>query len=183
NISMIDHIQAKAGGVNVFAIEWDKDLRLGGKDMGGNPKALKGRMVFDIAPDEALVVEVEAPRAAYWSYSIGDIWYQTPDYSYHQSSLNGRQTSVDGDGRVRYVMAQQDPGAPNWIDLVGLTQGFVNFRFYDPKGGYAPQPVVRKVKLSEVRSVLPADTPTVSPEARRDSLARRARASLARYGY
>ncbi|MBV9841535.1 MAG: hypothetical protein JOY99_08410 [Sphingomonadaceae bacterium] len=158
-------------------MEWD------GKALGGHPNALKGRMIFDMAPDEAIIVEVEAPRAVYWSYSIADIWYQTPDYSYHQSSLNGAQGRMDSVGRFRVVMARDDPGIANWIDTVGLTQGMVNFRFYMPIDDYVPKPIVTRVKGAAVRAHLPADTPLVGPDERKRILAARARASLARYGY
>ncbi|MBV9996716.1 MAG: hypothetical protein JO127_16045 [Caulobacteraceae bacterium] len=177
NINMISQIIESAGERNAFAVRWD------GKDNGGHPNALKGRMVFDIAPDEAIIVEAEAPRAVYWSFSIADIWYQTPDYSYHQSSLNGAQGRIDSDNRFRVVMALEDPGVHNWIDLVGLTQGMANYRFYMPIDGYVPDPVVKKVKAKDVLAHLPSDTPRVTPQARREILARRARSSLARYGY
>lgn len=177
NINQIGRIIDQAGGRNAFAVEWD------GKALGGHPNALKGRMIFDMAPDEAIIVEVEAPRAVYWSFSIADIWYQTPDYSYHQSSLNGHQGRMDGDGRFRVVMALGDPGVANWVDTVGLTQGMVNFRFYMPIDDYVPEPIVKKVKAADLRAHLPTDTSLVGPEERKQVLARRARASLARYGY
>ena len=40
---------------------------------------------FQLAPDEALVVEVEPPHGLYWSYSIGNPWWETIDYGAHIS--------------------------------------------------------------------------------------------------
>ena len=64
---------------------------------------------FQLAPDEALVVEVEPPQGLYWSYSIGNPWWETIDYGRHQSSLNGHQAVVDDDGVLRVVIAHSRP--------------------------------------------------------------------------
>jgi hypothetical protein len=69
---------------------------------------------WKLAPDEALIIEVEPPEGLYWSYSLGNIWWETIDYGNHQSSLNGFQAAVDDDGIVRVVVAHQDPGVANW---------------------------------------------------------------------
>src|SRR5580704_4489232 len=46
---------------------------------------------WEPAPDEALVIEVSPPEGLYWSYSLGNPWWETIDYAGHQSSLNGHQ--------------------------------------------------------------------------------------------
>ncbi|HEY6429581.1 MAG TPA: hypothetical protein VIX84_20325, partial [Acidimicrobiales bacterium] len=60
---------------------------------------------FELGPDEALLVEVTPPEGLYWSFSIGNPWWETIDYANHQSSLNGHQAVVDDDGLVRAVIA------------------------------------------------------------------------------
>ncbi len=65
---------------------------------------------WQLAPDEALLLEVPPPEGLYWSYSLGNPWWETIDYAAHQSSLNGFQADVDRDGIVRAVVAHEDPG-------------------------------------------------------------------------
>ena len=43
---------------------------------------------FELEPDEALILEVEPPKGVYWSYSLGNQWWETIHYGRHQSSLN-----------------------------------------------------------------------------------------------
>ena len=45
-----------------------------------------------------------------------NIWGESFDYANYQSSLNNVQAAIDSDGKVRYVIAHQDPGIQNWLD-------------------------------------------------------------------
>jgi hypothetical protein len=148
---------------------------------GANKASIFFFMAYDIRPDEALIVEFDVPQAEYWGFSLGDVWWAGIDYSYHQSSLNARQATVDSDGKVRAVLALTDPGVPNWVDVVGTLNGVLMMRIYFAKA--VPGATTRKVPLHEVRRHLPADTGSVTPEQRAEALQRRARASLIRYGF
>jgi hypothetical protein len=64
----------------------------------------------------------------YWSFSLGNVWWETIDYGNRQSSLNGHQAVVDDDGKVRVVVAHQDPGAANWLDTGGHSEGAIILR-------------------------------------------------------
>jgi hypothetical protein len=150
-------------------------------DVGGNPRAGYMQMVYDIPDGEALIVEVEPPSARYWSLHVGDPWWQTTDYSFHHSSLNGHQARVDADGKVRIVIARADPGVPNWIDTVDNTTGIALWRWYLAESH--PTPVVRRIPFGQVRDHLPATTPFVSPEARRAIIEHRALAVRRRFGF
>lgn len=68
---------------------------------------------WELQPGQALIVEVEPPQGVYWSFSIGNPWWETIHYGRHQSSLNGYQAAVDADGRVRVVLCAEDPGVAN----------------------------------------------------------------------
>ncbi|CAN7539324.1 DUF1214 domain-containing protein [Phenylobacterium sp. LjRoot219] len=151
-----------------------------GRAQGGNPLGHWITMLYDLKPDEALIVEMPVVPARYWGFQLGSVWGQTTDYSYHQSSINGKQAHVDGDGRFRAVLALKDPGVPNWLDPAGLPIGTCLLRFY--KADETVTPTVIKVPLAEVRQHLPKDTPVVTPEARGAALDARRRASLRRYG-
>ncbi len=147
---------------------------------GGNPTACYGSILYNIQPDEALIIDSPPSSAHYSGIQLSSIWGQTTEYSYHKSSISGAQAHYDGDGRLRAVLAITDPGVPNWLDPVGSRTGRVGFRWYRGKGCDAPK--VTKVKLADVRRALPKDTPVVTPEERRRELAVRQLDSLRRYG-
>lgn len=155
-------------------------LNVMGQQQGGNPLGYWISMLYDIKPDEALILEVPFVQARYWGFQLGSIWGQTTDYSYHQSSINMEQVKVDADGKVRAVLSLQDPGVPNWLDPAGLSIGTALFRIYKSES-YAI-PVVTKVKLATLRDHLPKETSTVTPEQRQHELRDRQRAALGRFG-
>jgi len=119
---------------------------------------------FQLGPDEALVVEVEPPKGLYWSYSIGNPWWETIDYGSHQSSLNGHQAVVDDDGLLRVVIAHHDPGIANWLDTAGHSEGPVILRCVRTET--APVPTTQVVPLADVAAALPADTRRVTADER-----------------
>jgi hypothetical protein len=119
---------------------------------------------FQLGPDEALVVEVEPPQGLYWSYSIGNPWWETIDYGRHQSSLNGHQAVLDDDGLLRVVIAHDDPGIANWLDTAGHSEGPVILRCV--RTDTAPVPTTRVVPFADVAAALPAGTRRVSAEER-----------------
>ena len=152
---------------------------------GASPSSQMHMMIYEFEPHQALIVEMKVPEARYWGLSLGDVWFATTDYSYHQSSLNDHQALVDPDGKVRMIFAFRDPGVPNWIDVVGSGFGLCILRRYLATGD--PVPVARLVDMERLAEHLaehlPADTPSVVPEERQQALTRRRRASLRRYGF
>ncbi len=117
-----------------------------------------------LAPDEALVIEVEPPQGLYWSFSLGNVWWETIDYGNRQSSLNGHQTAVDDDGKVRVVVAHQDPGVANWLDTAGHSGGAIILRCV--RTDTAPVPSVEVVPFERLAEKLPDGTRRVSPDQR-----------------
>jgi hypothetical protein len=146
-------------------------------DMSSMGAAAENRPVigrFALAPDEALILEVEPPKGVYWSISLGNPWLETIHYGRHQSSLNGHQAVVDPDGLARFVLASQDPGVANWLDTAGHSNGAMLLRCVRTET--APVPGTRVVAVDEVRSVLPPDTTMTTPEERARIIAARRRA-------
>jgi hypothetical protein len=100
---------------------------------------------------------------------VQDNWFASLDYISHQSSLNGRQVQVDRDGKFRLVIAHRDPGVPNWLDTCGHRTGTIQYRYMWGKD--APTPTTRIVPFKELHRHLPADTPEVTAEDRRQAIA------------
>jgi hypothetical protein len=124
---------------------------------------------YEFREDEALILETPIPRQCrYWQILVADNKFTTVDWVNHQSSLNGFQARIDRDGHFRAVIAARDPGVPNWLDTAGNAWGIVQMRWNHCSD--APEPQVRKVPLSEVRRLLPAETPVVTPAQRREQL-------------
>ena len=151
----------------------------GGYDVARGLKAANYAFCFfDLAPDEALIVDCDIPQSRYWSFHLYSLaWWEALEYGSRVTTRNQTQTHVSGDGRVRVVVAHEDPGVPNWLDTEGRREALLTLRWFWATGD-PPQPATRLVKLADVRAALPADTPFVSAADRRAELARR-RAHLA----
>jgi hypothetical protein len=134
---------------------------------------------WELDDDEALVIEVTPPEALYWSVSIGNHWWETIDYANRQSSLNGHQAVIDGDGVFRAVVAHADPGVANWLDTAGHRQGPMIFRWLRAQS--APVPAVGLVRVHELEATLPAATVRVDEAQRRATIARRRAAVRRRF--
>jgi hypothetical protein len=129
---------------------------------------------WELGPDEALILEVEPPQGVYWSFSLGNPWWETIHYGRHQSSLNAHQAVVDSDGLVRVVLCAQDPGVANWLDTAGFSNGAMILRCV--RTSTAPIPSTRIVSFDQVASALPHDTARITAAERASILARRRRA-------
>jgi hypothetical protein len=150
-------------------------------DSGTNPGATYWMCIYELAEDDALIVETDVPRCRYWGVQLTDVFVNTTEYVHHQSSLSGHQATLDRDGKFRAVVSKRDPGVPNWLDPVDHTQGTVYLRWYLAETEAAP--TVRKVKFDEVRKYLPTETPSVAPDVRAAQLRSRRLSALRRYGY
>ena len=139
---------------------------------GGQATNVYAGGVYELAPDETLVIEVTIPvPPAYSGFHLSNLWGESLDFANHQSSLNDFQVEVDPDGVRRYVVAHRDPGIPNWLDTTGLPEGFLAFRWtYGELPDRLPQTKVTKVRFDEIRKHLPVGTRTVSAGERREQI-------------
>jgi hypothetical protein len=142
-------------------------------------KQLYWPAVFQFDEDEALIVETEMPASApYWNIQLNDPLFNAVEYVYRISHINDWNAVRSSDGKLRAVIALNDPGVPNWLDPAGFTEGTLYGRWYDCDS--LPIPTIKRVKLAELRDHLPADTGIVTPEERADQLRRRVRAAQRR---
>lgn len=163
----------RAQGVNVFRPPVNRT------DIGGAAENVTVWGSWELADDEALLIEVRPPEALYWSVSLGNHWWETIDYANHQSSLNGHQALVDDDGVFRAVVAGRDPGVANWLDTAGHLQGAMILRWV--RAADTPVPTTRLLPWADVASALPPATATVDPATRAATIARRRAAVRRRF--
>jgi hypothetical protein len=134
---------------------------------------------WELGSDEALILEVAPPQGVYWSFSLGNPWWETIHYGRHQSSLNAHQAVVDSDGLVRVVVCGRDPGVVNWLDTAGFSNGAMILRCV--RTTTAPTPSARVVQFDGIGSALPVDTSTISADDRASVLERRRHAVQERF--
>ncbi len=172
---LTEQVLAAVGTNRFLLVDTSKD------EHASNPSAGYVPAVYDLAPGEALIIEVDPPGAQYWNLHLGDVWWQVTDFTDHQSSLNGHQAVADSDGKVRIVIAIDDPGVANWLDPVGNPKGVALLRWYFADS--YPTPAARIVPAARILAELPRDTALVTPEQRLHTLNARREAVLRRYGY
>jgi len=135
--------------------------------------------IYDLQPDDVLILETELPEnPRYWNVQLNDEIWNTLEFVWRQSSLNGHQARVDADGKFRAVISPVDPGVPNWLDTVGRLKGTIVGRWYQCATNPVPQ--IKRVKFTELRDHLPAATPHVSPEERDVQIRARAKGAQLR---
>lgn len=130
--------------------------------------------MFDLAPDEALIVELNQPvEPIYLGFHLGNLWGESLEFASHQSSLNGVQGHRDPDNIYRYVIAHNDPGIANWVDTTGQPEGYMSVRWAYPEKPMdnLPWATAKKVRFDEILQHMPADTKRVTPEERRQQIA------------
>ena len=126
---------------------------------------------WHVQPDEALLMEVTPPRCSYWNFEMANYWWNSVDYRYRISSLNGKQAILEDDGSVRIAVSHVDPGIPNWLDAGGHCVGMVNQRWVESEG--FPTPRTALVKVADLPRLLPANARRITEAQRRDQLRRR----------
>jgi hypothetical protein len=116
-------------------------------------------MHWALAPDEALVVTFDA-HDGLWMVTNGGAFMNSMDYLYRPVSMTPSQARVDADGRIRLILAHDDPGYANWIDTQGFARGNLTYRHM-----LEGTPAVLETKLvnrTDLAAALPADSATVT---------------------
>lgn len=130
--------------------------------------------MYDLKPDEALVVKVTAPiEPHYIGMQLGTPWFEGPDQQNYVSSLTGHQLPVASDGARYYVISEFDPGVQGWVATTGYLYGQHAMRFifrHSPAIEQMPTAEAFLVKRADLASVLPADTPRVDTAQRRKEI-------------
>jgi hypothetical protein len=117
---------------------------------------------FQLGDDDALVVTTTDGGANYTGFQVSDPWTISPDPVTRLSSLNKSQALPNADGTYVYVLSRRDPGVHNWIDTVGLHEGWMLLRWQGVLPTDDPAQLIRSVrtvKLDDLGSTLPPGTP------------------------
>ena len=132
---------------------------------------------FELADDEALVLDVNLGGAKYFIAPITNIWGTTNEIVTRNGCLNSAQSRPNADDSYTFVVSLADPGVHNWIDPDDMHEGLMTLRWAEFEGGRpSPQLGVRSrvVKLADLPGALPRDTVFVTADERRRQLADRA---------
>ena len=92
-----------------------------------NPDVVYSFSWWRLGAGEALVITFTPPQTRYWGLQICDRWFQS--YPERRTNLNDRGVVYEADGSVRLVLADGDPGHPNWLDTSGHRLGTMIFRW------------------------------------------------------
>jgi hypothetical protein len=139
---------------------------------------------FEIADDDAIVVVTTNGNANYTGFQISDPWTLSPDPVARLASLNKSQAAASDDGRYVYVLSARDPGVHNWIDTVGLHEGWMMLRWQGVPPTTDPASLIcsiETVKLSNLASALPKGTPMATLSSRSAQIAERIEKYSRRY--
>jgi hypothetical protein len=138
---------------------------------------------YELDDDQALVITV--PRCddcAYQGAQVGSDWYASTDYETHQTSLTKAQAVTDPDGRLRFVVSEQNPGIANWLETTGHRTGALMLRWQRLERDLTQEsdgPTVEVVPFADLPQHLPHFSPITEEEyaariaARQRSVARR----------
>lgn len=138
--------------VNHFSLGWTADHSGGLR----NQVYVMGR--YQLADDEAFVVDVSDGGAKYFTVPLGNTWGTTLDILDRTGSLNKAQSVPNADGTYTFVISAADPGVHNWIDTGGLPEGLLTLRMAEfPPGGAREDLSAqgRVVKLTELPDLPP----------------------------
>lgn len=140
---------------------------------------------FDLKPDDAWVVTLDALHARSLGAQLTDVWGVAYEYAGRTSSLNLSQARPNADGTYTLVVAQRDPGVYNWLDPEDLPAGILTIRWQSLPAGAKPDGAIRSaqlVPLDRLKESLPPGTAFVTPAQRQAQRAQRAAQYARRLG-
>ncbi|WP_419919850.1 DUF1214 domain-containing protein [Candidatus Poriferisocius sp.] len=169
--------QRDQGQINSFAHVPEHKVSESG--LGGSDQQSYGQCWYEVAQDQALLLEVTPPNCRYWNIQVGDTWFQSLDYVNLPTTLNDSQARLDPDGVLRVVISHRDPGIQNWIALSGCPQGAITYRWNN--ADTVPVPSLKLLAMTSVDGCLHPDTPRLSADDRAALNADRRRHVLRRF--
>jgi hypothetical protein len=102
---------------------------------------------FDLADGEALVLRGRSPDCAFWNVCLWNPLLHIYNAAYDRVTINGEQVTYEADGSWVVVIADRDPGHPNWVATQGHAHGRIWFRWFMPTE--TPAPITAEVLTVE----------------------------------
>lgn len=93
---------------------------------------------WDLAPGQGLAITGTLPPCAFANVMLWNAHMQTLEYRHRTSSINQAQLALEKDGSFRIVVADEDPGVPNWLDTGGHAGGTIFWRLLLPEADPTP---------------------------------------------
>lgn len=132
---------------NTVGTPWS--FRNAGVDAAGAVDIYYASGNFELGSDEALLMEGTLPEGEFSNVVLWNVHMQTFEYRDRRSSLNSAQIETGEGGTYRIVIAERDPGVPNWLDTGGHRRGTIFWRFLLP----ADQPETPRCRVIRVDEV------------------------------
>lgn len=124
---------------------------------------------FRCTPDEAVIIEIDAPDCEYWNVELAQLQWEPGDWWARLVNYNLKQVHYEADGKVRFVACHADPGLPNWFDCSGRTLHLIGFRFFETRAEQT-EPRVMKVPLADLERHIAPGTPRISKAERQTQM-------------
>jgi hypothetical protein len=134
--------------------------------LGGDPAIRIYLSAWALAPDECLVIELDAiPDCITWNFQLCNVWFESLDYTAAPVHLNSRNAIYRAERSATIVVSATDPGVPNWLRTLGHNHGTMCMRLVG-----ASEPLraeTRVVKVSDLKAVAARGDETLSVGTRR----------------
>ena len=102
--------------------------------IGGDPNIYYFHSAWQLADDEALVIEAkDIPECQTWNFVLQNWWMESLDYRHHNVHFNKHTAAYEENGAVRIVVAHQQPNHPNWVETAGHNMGTLCWRWIGAK--------------------------------------------------
>lgn len=116
---------------------------------GGDPTIFYLHGYWEVAADEALVIDTPVPECEVWNFQLNNHWMESLDYRYLPVCVNKHTARYNPDGSVTFVIASADPGRGNFLYTAGHDRGTMLLRWTSAR--QHPIPTCRLVKLATLQ--------------------------------
>lgn len=102
---------------------------------------------FSLGEDERLVIRGRSPQSRFWNLCLWNPFLHTYNYDRDRVTINAEQVVAEPDGSFEIVVAERDPGHPNWVSTQGHRTGRIWLRWFLPES--TPEPLTTVVEAND----------------------------------